>query len=77
MAPKVKVSMKHCKGCGLCVDVCPRHALKMSGVLSRSGLELVSIDENVTCSGCLLCTLMCPDAAITVEVEEESPAAPG
>ena len=74
MAAKVTISMKHCKGCALCTEVCPKHALKMSGILSDAGLEIVSFDETKECSGCLLCTLMCPDAAITVKVDEETPA---
>ena len=55
----------------LCVQVCPKQALKNSGKLSDTGAEMVEFDEDAGCTGCTLCAIMCPDAAITVEVEEE------
>ena len=71
MAAKVTISAKYCKGCQLCIDVCPKKALRMSGKLSGGGLQIVEWDESAGCTGCLLCAAMCPDAAITIEVEEE------
>ncbi|KPJ53292.1 MAG: hypothetical protein AMS16_05425 [Planctomycetes bacterium DG_58] len=75
MAPegRVTISAKYCKGCKLCIDVCPKGALRMSGKLSPAGLEIVEWDGTKGCTACLLCTTMCPDAAITIEVEEEAP----
>ena len=73
MEAKVTISVKHCKGCKLCIDVCPKGALKMSGKFSSAGLEIVEWDETKGCTACLLCTTMCPDAAITIEVEQEAP----
>jgi len=74
MAAKVTISAKYCKGCQLCIGVCPKKALRMSGKLSEAGLEIVEWDENAGCTGCLLCAAVCPDAAITIEVEEEAAA---
>ena len=72
MAPKVIINAKHCKGCRLCIDACPKHALKLTGKRSARGIEIIAFDTQAGCTGCLLCALMCPDAAIEVEVDEET-----
>lgn len=57
-----------CKGCGLCVSVCPKKILSLSKTkLNKKGhapVELVKADE---CIGCASCAVMCPDCVITVE----------
>ena len=60
----------------LCVQVCPKSALRESHRLSDSGAEMVEFDEAAGCTGCTLCTFICPDAAIEI-VEEEEAEAPG
>jgi len=75
MAPEVIINAKYCKGCRLCIDVCPKHALKLSGQLSDAGVEIIAFDPNAGCTACLLCATICPDAAVTVMVDEkEAPA---
>jgi 2-oxoglutarate ferredoxin oxidoreductase subunit delta len=67
MSAKVTISVKHCKGCKLCLAACPRKALKLSGRHTDAGMEIIEWDASKGCSLCLLCTAVCPDAAITVE----------
>lgn len=67
---RVTISAKYCKGCRLCIDVCPKTALRLSGKLSPVGIEIIEWDETKGCTACLLCTTICPDAAITVEVQQ-------
>ncbi|WP_317853911.1 4Fe-4S dicluster domain-containing protein [Chakrabartyella piscis] len=56
-----------CKGCELCVSVCPKHILKLSETKTNSAgyspAEMISDD----CIACTSCAKMCPDCAITVE----------
>ena len=66
---KVTISANYCKGCGLCIDVCPKGALKLTGRLSDSGIEIIDFDPEAGCTGCLLCSTICPDAAITVDIQ--------
>ena len=68
---KVTISARYCKGCRLCIDVCPKNALKLTGKLTDAGIEIVEWDETQGCTACLRCATMCPDAAITIEVEEK------
>ena len=65
---KLTFNEELCKGCGLCVNACPKGLLALSqSRLNQKGhtpVELVKPDE---CVGCASCALMCPDCVITVE----------
>lgn len=65
-----KLSFKEelCKGCGLCVDACPKHILRLSKArLNQKGYSPVEQTEPEKCIGCAFCAIMCPDCVITVE----------
>ena len=70
--PKVIVDVRHCKGCRLCVTVCPKKSLRMSAGLNARGMNVAEVVEGSTCSGCLNCTVICPDAAIEIIEEEKA-----
>ncbi len=52
-----------CKGCEICVDICPRKVLVMENFIAK----VVDIDQ---CTGCMMCELLCPDFAIVVHPPE-------
>ena len=54
-----------CKGCGICVEFCPR------GVLALIK-QKIHIAEPEKCIKCALCELRCPDYAIWLEEVEEN-----
>lgn len=62
---KIKLNTKRCKGCYLCVSVCPVKALSPSGELGEQGYETVKVDEE-KCITCGSCYRMCPDYAIEI-----------
>ncbi len=62
----IVVNDLQCKGCNLCVRVCPPAVLALDfGRLTAKGYHPVHlIDEG--CTGCALCAVVCPEAAILV-----------
>jgi len=66
---KVRIHKELCKGCRLCIAVCPKKNLKVGEKINAKGIfTVVVIDEN-NCSGCGMCYVMCPDACIEIENE--------
>ncbi len=64
---KVTICDMICKGCGLCVAVCPKKVLALSTTeINAAGYNPA---ETVSdgCIACMSCAKMCPDCAITVE----------
>lgn len=58
-----------CKGCGLCMEKCPKKCLKWSDVLGVYGTPAVEVGEG--CSACGICQTVCPDCAIAVQKKEK------
>ena len=64
---KVVVNEEFCKGCALCVNVCPQHLLRTAKHVSKTSYRPAELaDPESKCTGCGLCALVCPDAAIRV-----------
>lgn len=67
---KVTIREDVCKGCGLCVSVCPKKILELQKeVLNAKGYHPVGVTEPEKCIACAMCATMCPDVAIKVEKE--------
>ncbi len=57
-----------CKGCGLCVDACPKGCLDIKkGSLNQKGYSPAYMKDTDKCIGCGFCATMCPDCIITIE----------
>ena len=57
-----------CKGCGLCVEACPKKILQLDKErLNTKGYHPISCTDESQCIGCTQCALTCPDCVITVE----------
>lgn len=53
----VKLS-KDCTGCGACVQICPKHCIKM--IADKEGFLYPDIDNNI-CIKCDICNRTCPE----------------
>jgi len=62
---EVIINEPWCKGCKICVEVCPKNVLAMDGIVAK----VIDIES---CTGCMLCEQLCPDFAIIVETKSES-----
>lgn len=61
----IEVDRNYCKGCGLCMGVCPHKLIVWSADAGETGFWVEQRDAE-KCTGCKLCGIMCPDAAISV-----------
>jgi len=65
---KLTFRTDNCKGCGLCVDVCPKKVLELaSDKINKRGHHPVEAARPDDCIGCGSCAIMCPDFIIKVE----------
>jgi indolepyruvate ferredoxin oxidoreductase beta subunit len=66
---KVEITEAWCKGCDICVKVCPERCLTLDA------RRIVALTDASACTGCQICEWLCPDFAIRVRRAE--PAAQG
>ncbi len=72
---KIAIATERCKGCHLCISVCPKKILVVAEQYNKNGYAPVRITDMEECTGCGLCAEMCPD--ICIEVWKEVKAATG
>jgi len=68
LAGQIQIDKERCKGCGLCIDVCPKECIHLSEELNLKGYFVATFDAGDACTGCGNCAVMCPDVAIAVAV---------
>lgn len=65
---KVTFQENLCKGCGLCVTVCPVKIISLdTSQINAKGYHPATITEMDKCISCANCATICPDVVITVE----------
>ena len=67
---RLNLNPAYCKGCGICVEACPKNVIKSSGRIDSKGHLLPQAGDMKRCSGCRLCELVCPDFAIALTEDE-------
>ena len=63
-----------CKGCRICVDLCPQHVLEMVEAPERWEGTIVKVVKMDACNGCGICEVECPDFAISSFAPEKKKA---
>ncbi len=63
----IAIDNDYCKGCTVCVEICPVDVLEMVPVGTRWQGSVVVVKDIEACIGCELCELQCPDFAIGVD----------
>jgi len=67
----VVIDQSLCKGCGLCIEVCPKGLISLARALNLKGYYPAEFQgggsENPAgCTGCALCAVVCPEVAFEV-----------
>ena len=67
----IKIETERCKGCGLCINVCPFHLLEQDGEINSKSYQPARKapdweEREKGCSACTMCALVCPEVAIEV-----------
>jgi 2-oxoglutarate ferredoxin oxidoreductase subunit delta len=72
MAGKIIIDIERCKGCGLCVTVCPKNGIIISNRLNKAGYFPAEPVNKSDCTGCAMCAIVCPEAIIEVYSGDDS-----
>ncbi len=62
----IVVDTEVCKGCGVCVSVCPVKVIELADEVNGKGYHYAYMRHPDACIGCANCGVVCPDTCITV-----------
>ncbi len=68
---KIEIDTERCKGCHMCISVCPKKILAVAEQYNQNGYAPVCVTDMEPCTGCGLCAEMCPDICIAVWKEKK------
>lgn len=63
---------ERCKGCGLCIEACPKKILAFASYFNQKGYAPAMCTDQAACIGCAMCALTCPDVVIEVFKDVEA-----
>ncbi len=67
---KITVDKACCKGCDICLSVCPKKIFISGKKRNTYGTTMPDLSAPENCIVCRMCERMCPDGAINVEEEK-------
>jgi 2-oxoglutarate ferredoxin oxidoreductase subunit delta len=70
-AGEVHIINERCKGCGFCVEYCPKDILELSSDFNAKGYHPPIVVDPKNCVHCQLCEMLCPEFAIYVVLQDE------
>ena len=67
----IHIDEKLCKGCDICISICPTNVFETSNKLNEKGYIIPIPVREDKCIKCRLCEIICPDFAIHILDGEE------
>lgn len=68
----IDVDKERCKGCGVCVSICPTKVISLNVKVNSKGYNYCYMENPDACIGCAGCAVVCPDSVITVYKEKQA-----
>jgi len=68
---KIVVLKDRCKGCGICISMCPKKVLEFSKETNERGYYHAYPARIEDCIGCKFCEIYCPDFAIYIKPSDQ------
>lgn len=69
---EIHIIKDRCKGCGYCIEFCPKDVLEFSEEFNVKGYHAPVVKNPDDCVNCRLCEMLCPDFAIFCLPEEDA-----
>ena len=67
---KVTFQTDRCKGCELCISVCPKQILALDkSSANAKGYYPAAVTDQGACIACASCARICPDSVISIYKE--------
>ena len=64
---RIIISTDKCKGCELCINVCPKKIIGINKAkINAIGHNPAEVSDMSKCIGCAFCATICPDCVIEV-----------
>ena len=60
----VHILEDRCKGCGYCIEFCPRAVIEFSTHFNEKGYHPPAVKKPDDCVNCHYCEIICPEFAI-------------
>jgi Pyruvate/2-oxoacid:ferredoxin oxidoreductase delta subunit len=72
---RIEIRTDECKGCGLCVHVCPVDYLVLQEALNSLGYTAAQY-LGKGCTGCSICFYVCPEPGVLTVFRQERSSVP-